>query len=189
MRDLSDAISDRLDYRKLPRALSKVYYDPSDDVNTIEFDKLFDAQTVDEPVREDGHVEVWGRKLHVPRSTSKVAEFTFDKLCNSPLSAADYIELTRKFDTIFIRDIPQLTLSERDQARRFILFIDACYESKVRPLVTGARLIVADQALHPVGRTHHEDLLGQKEGRWRDHAAHARDHGRSRASISLHECG
>jgi len=120
------------DYRKLPRALSKVYYDPIDHANTVEFDKLFEAQTGDEHVREDGYVEVWGRRLHVPRSTAKVAEFTFDKLCNSPLSAADYIELTRKFDTIFVRDIPQLTLSERDQARRFILFIDACYESKVR---------------------------------------------------------
>lgn len=105
------------DYRKLPRALSKVYYHPIDVANTREFDKLFDAQTAHEAVREDAHVEVWGRKLKIPRSSSAVAEFTFAQLCNSPLSAADYIEVTRQFETIFVRDIPQLTLSERDQVR------------------------------------------------------------------------
>lgn len=120
------------DYRKVPRALSKVYYSPRNDANEAEFQKLFDAMTEEDHVEENRKLEVWGRKVNVPKCSKRVALFTFKELCGSPLSAADYIEITKQFPVIMIRDIPQLTLNERDQARRFILFIDACYESKAR---------------------------------------------------------
>lgn len=124
------------DYRKLPRALSKVYYHPRNDANVREFDKLFNGLSKSEeaPIRENTSIEVWGRQLNIPQSSAdgKVARFSFAQLCGQPLSAADYLEVVRNFDTVFIDDIPRLSLSERDQARRFILFIDAAYESKVR---------------------------------------------------------
>ena len=58
--------------------------------------------------------------------------FKFLELCGKPLSAADYLEITKTFDTIFLVDVPQLGLDTKDQARRFILFIDAAYEAKAR---------------------------------------------------------
>lgn len=35
------------------------------------------------------------------------------------------------FDTVFIRNIPLLTLNKKTQARRFITLIDAFYDHKV----------------------------------------------------------
>ena len=42
------------------------------------------------------------------------------------------MEITKTFETIFLTDVPQLGLDTKDMARRFILFIDAAYEAKVR---------------------------------------------------------
>ncbi|KAN0066545.1 ATPase [Thecaphora frezii] len=127
-----------LDYRKVPRALSTVYFSPLDDANKREFDKLFDALTSDptDPVRSHRELSIWGRKLEVPLSTSKVARFTFDQLCGTPKSAADYIELCQRFGTIFVEAIPRMGLNQRDLARRFITFIDAAYESKTKLLAS-----------------------------------------------------
>lgn len=48
-----------------------------------------------------------------------------------PLGASDYLEMSRLFDTIFIRHIPQLTLNKKTQARRLITLVDALYDHKV----------------------------------------------------------
>ena len=122
------------DYRKVPRALSKVYYSPIDDANTREFDKIFDAMTSDphDPPVENRALKIWGRTLKVPLSSQKVARFTFDQLCGQPKSAADYIEICNNFGTIFVENVPKMGLNQRDLARRFITFIDAAYESKTK---------------------------------------------------------
>lgn len=126
------------DYRKIPRALSKVYFDPLTPENQAEIDKLFEAfaDASGEDVVTDRTLDIWGRKLRIPESAGTTARFSFQELCGKPLSAADYIEVTRAFETIFITDIPAMTLSQKDMARRFITFIDACYESKTKLFIS-----------------------------------------------------
>lgn len=127
------------DYRKIPRALSKVYFSPMDHNNLMEFEKLFHAFTdgnPKDPIVENRTLTIWGRKIKVPQSTSKVARFTFQELCGTPRSAADYIEITRNFGTLFIDAIPKMGLDQRETARRFITFIDAAYESKTKLFLT-----------------------------------------------------
>ncbi|GAA6005196.1 hypothetical protein JCM10207_002895 [Rhodosporidiobolus poonsookiae] len=125
-----------IDYRKRPRELSKVYFSPIDDHTTKEFDKLFEgacgALTPGEPIVADRLLSVWGRPVRVPLSTSRVAQFRFKDLCGAPHSAADYLEITKTFGSIFLTDVPQLGLETKDQARRFILFIDAAYEARTK---------------------------------------------------------
>lgn len=127
-------LSSGTDYRKVSRALSKVYFSPLDQANVLEFNKLFEAITNDpnDPLVEDRPLKIWGRTLKVPKSTQKVARFTFDELCGSPKSAADYIEICNNFTTIFVDSVPQMGLHQRDLARRFITFIDAAYENKTK---------------------------------------------------------
>ena len=81
-------------------------------------------------ISHDRHLKIWGRTLHIPESgpgeegQGAVAKFTFDELCVHPLSAADYIEVTRTFRTVFVTDVPKMDLGQKDKARRFITFID-----------------------------------------------------------------
>lgn len=48
-----------------------------------------------------------------------------------PLGSSDYLEIARLFDTVFIRHVPVLTVTVKDQARRFINLIDNFYDKKV----------------------------------------------------------
>ncbi|KAG9028879.1 hypothetical protein FRB95_005929 [Tulasnella sp. JGI-2019a] len=124
------------DYRKIPRALSKVYFDPITDEHRHELDKIFNTLAEDNPIIQNDTISVWGHDLPIPESTANgLARFSFGDLCDKPLGAADYIEITNKYHTIFITDIPKMGLGAKDKARRFITFIDACYESKTKLFV------------------------------------------------------
>ncbi|XP_075270383.1 AFG1-like ATPase isoform X2 [Opisthocomus hoazin] len=122
------------DYRKrvLPAA-GKLYYLTSEaDVEAV-MDKLFDelAQKQNDLTRPR-ILKVQGRELRLNKACGTIADFTFEELCDRPLGASDYLEISKHFDTVFVHDIPPLTMAKRTQARRFITLIDTFYEHKVR---------------------------------------------------------
>ncbi|RZF35898.1 hypothetical protein LSTR_LSTR014844 [Laodelphax striatellus] len=53
-----------------------------------------------------------------------------------PLGAGDYILISQAFHTVFIQDVPQLSLKNRSQTRRFITLIDTLYDSRVRVVIS-----------------------------------------------------
>ncbi|XP_027751279.1 AFG1-like ATPase isoform X2 [Empidonax traillii] len=129
-----------IDYRKrvLPAA-GKLYYLTSEaDVEAV-MDKLFDelAQKQNDLTRPR-ILKVQGRELRLNKACGTIADFTFEELCDRPLGASDYLEISKHFDTVFVRDIPLLTISKRTQARRFITLIDTFYEHKVRIVCSAA---------------------------------------------------
>ncbi|KAG6875433.1 hypothetical protein C0992_003839 [Termitomyces sp. T32_za158] len=126
------------DYRRIPRALSRVYYDPLTAENAREIERVFTSLTgdADDPPIRNRRLDTWGRTITIPESTRKVAKFRFEDLCGQPLSAADYLEVTKTFATIFMLEVPKMGMDSKDKARRFITFIDACYENHVRLYVT-----------------------------------------------------
>jgi predicted ATPase len=81
-----------------------------------------------------------GRSLHLEASDAHgVARTSFEQLCAATLGAEDYIALAQKFHTIFLTDVPQLSLQHRDQARRFITLVDQLYNHRTK-LVTTAEV-------------------------------------------------
>lgn len=76
-------------------------------------------------------IDVKGRSIKVPRAHMGVAMFSFNDLCDTALGSEDYIEIAKQFNTIIIRDIPELSKDEYDKAIRFIHLVDALYEHKV----------------------------------------------------------
>jgi predicted ATPase len=136
-------IDSSTDYRMLAAAEADeraVYLTPSSDEKVK---RLFEAKFYrlsQNKTTTDVSLEIQGRTLDVTRAAvnSNIAWFSFGQLCNRPLGAADYIALAKRFHTIFIEDIPKLTLQERDQMRRFITLIDALYDHRVRLVCTAA---------------------------------------------------
>ena len=88
--------------------------------------------------RTGAQVEAQGRKVLVPRCAemSDVAWFDFSDLCNKALGAADYLAIGHAFHTVFLANIPKLTMQERDQVRRFITLIDSLYECHTKVVCT-----------------------------------------------------
>ncbi|XP_022702842.1 AFG1-like ATPase [Varroa jacobsoni] len=73
-----------------------------------------------------------GRNVTFKKCCGQVLDATFEELCDRPLGAVDYVYLSQIFHTIFIRDIPRLTIKQKSQARRFITLIDTLYDHHVR---------------------------------------------------------
>ena len=65
-------------------------------------------------------------------SSRGIGWFTFAFLCEKERSAADYQALCDQFDTIFIDNIPTLSVLEHDKARRFIILVDTLYDNNTR---------------------------------------------------------
>lgn len=103
-----------------------MYYSPISPDNRREVDKIWHAYTSSnpsDPVVSNRKLETWGRTLLVPESTSTVAKFRFMDLCGRPLSAADYLEITKNFGTIFLVDVPKMGLDRKDLVSGNILNI------------------------------------------------------------------
>nr|XP_045011549.1 AFG1-like ATPase isoform X1 [Jaculus jaculus] len=147
-----------IDYRKRElTAAGKTYYLTSEaDVEAV-MDKLFDelAQKQNDLTRAR-ILQVQGRELRLNKACGTVADCTFEELCERPLGASDYLELSKNFDTVFLRNIPQFSLAKRTQARRFITLIDNFYDFKVR-IICSAAAPIASLFLHQ----HHDSELEQ----------------------------
>ncbi|KAL6528830.1 hypothetical protein OROMI_029006 [Orobanche minor] len=70
---------------------------------------------------------MFGRTVEVFESCNGVARFTFEFLCGQPIGAADYIAIAKTYHTIFVADIPVMSMRIRDKARRFITLVDELY--------------------------------------------------------------
>ncbi|KAK5998346.1 Protein AFG1 [Cladobotryum mycophilum] len=128
------------DYRKIPRPPSGVYHTKLDQHANSHAEKWFRFLGDSENFAPHSEVQrVWGRDIYVPRVSGRCAWFTFDELIRQPKSAADYLELVRKYDAFIVTDVPGMTIRERDLARRFITFIDAVYEGNAKLVLTSEK--------------------------------------------------
>ncbi|KNA05097.1 hypothetical protein SOVF_193540, partial [Spinacia oleracea] len=131
------SIGSEIDYRRLIAQTSskKVHYlCPLDSKALQEFDKLWYEVT-----NEYGGVVttktiqvMFGRTLDVFQSCNGVARFSFEYLCGRAVGAADYIAVANNYHTVFISDIPAMSMRIRDKARRFITLIDELYNHHCR---------------------------------------------------------
>ena len=83
-------------------------------------------------------LDVYGRKVEIPQHQGKMARASFWDLCSRALGAADYLALAAAVELLLIDDIPQLSSSNFNEAKRFVTLIDALYEAKVRVIASAA---------------------------------------------------
>ena len=72
----------------------------------------------------------------MPSAANLVARFSFSELCGRPLGAEDYLGIAAAFHTVVVESVPQLSLNELNQVRRFITMIDAFYDQHTRLIIT-----------------------------------------------------
>jgi len=79
-----------------------------------------------------------GRTIHVPFAGNGAARFDFVDLCHQPLGAADFVQIAHNFHTLVIEAIPVMSPDQRNEAKRFILLIDALYDNAVKLVASAA---------------------------------------------------
>jgi cell division protein ZapE len=127
------------DYRLQLLEASCVYHTPLNNETCAQMQLEFDRLTGDSIV-DDGHFDIPGGVVQVIKRAGGVIWCDFDVLCGPPHWQNDYLELARSHHTVFISDIPQLSDSHDDFARRFINLIDIFYDRKVK-LVVSAQMM------------------------------------------------
>ena len=81
---------------------------------------------------------VGGRTVELPDHRSGVARASFWDLCGRPLGPADYLAIAGAVRVLILEDIPPLSASNYNEAKRFVTLIDALYEAKVRLICSAA---------------------------------------------------
>lgn len=83
-------------------------------------------------------LKVTGREVVVPAFRNGVARSGFHDLCGKPLGPGDYLALAEAVKVLMIDDIPTLSRSNFNEAKRFVTLIDALYEARVRLICSAA---------------------------------------------------
>ncbi len=139
----------RADFRLEKLARAPVYYCPDDARAEAALDATFLSLT-GAARGEPMDIALLGRILRVPQAIDGVARFSFADLCRRPLGAADFLAIAERFHTLVVDRIPRLGAGERDEARRFIILVDALYDMKVK-LIASATAEPADLYSAPTG--------------------------------------
>ncbi|KAL2202882.1 hypothetical protein CC79DRAFT_1373029 [Sarocladium strictum] len=83
---------------------------------------------------EPSDLIVYGRRVQTPYAYQGCVYWEFEKLVES-FGPADYITMASSYHTFIIDNIPVLTLSLKNEARRFITLLDALYEARCKLVI------------------------------------------------------
>ncbi|VAW91249.1 ATPase [hydrothermal vent metagenome] len=125
------------DFRLLQLEKSGTYHINVDAINqmTEYFNSLApnNSSTIDS-------ITINHRAMTIKSIANDVVWFDFKIICMQAHAAPDYLEIAQMFHTVFISDVPILTESEDDAAKRFIHLIDALYDHKVKLVMSASVL-------------------------------------------------
>ena len=131
IKDRLDAleVDNGTDYRRLKMERLKVYHAPLGAESENALARIF-AELAD--VEEEHHpLDVEGRKIPYRKRAGGLVWFDFAVLCGGPRSAADYVDIARRFHTVLLSGVPRLSPRNADAARRFTWMVDVFYDVRV----------------------------------------------------------
>ena len=136
-----------IDYRLNRVRAHPVYFCPLNADSRRAVNTVFDKFAGDHRIK---HVElqILGHPLQIQKAAGSVAQFSFMDICGHALGANDYLVLAQKYEFIIVTDIPVLASGQRNEARRFMLLVDALYEHRCKLVISAACL---PDELYPVG--------------------------------------
>ncbi|WP_166416881.1 cell division protein ZapE [Cochlodiniinecator piscidefendens] len=124
------------DYRQDRLTGSKVYFSP---LNEASRQMVRDIWTdLSGGTAEPLILDVNRRPVELPAFRNGVARASFFDLCGRMLGPADYLAIAEAVKALVLEDIPQLSRSNFNEAKRFVTLIDALYEAKVKLICSAA---------------------------------------------------
>lgn len=123
------------DYRAQTVQVEGTYFSPLNGQTRRTMDEIFTTLIGSLDAIEESF-EVKGREITVSQAAGGVARFTFAQLCERPYGAEDYLEIARRYETVFLEGIPKLGYDRRNEAKRLMNLIDALYEARVRVIIS-----------------------------------------------------
>ena len=129
-------VDDGTDYRLRELEKAGVYHIGADTESRME--REFFGIERHESV-ESSDLEIEGRIISAKRHARGMAWFEFTALCDGPRGKPDYIELSKRYHTVMISNVPQFGTGSADKLRRFVWLVDEFYDRRVK-LVMSAQV-------------------------------------------------
>ncbi|PHH84998.1 hypothetical protein CDD83_1066 [Cordyceps sp. RAO-2017] len=107
---------------------------------------------------------VYGRRVCTPQHHDGFVLWHFGSLVEA-FGPADYITMASSYHTFIVDQVPVLTALQKNEARRFITFLDALYEARCKLVVRAAR--PPDDLFFP----EEPKNAGRQGGTWEEGAA------------------
>lgn len=124
-----------VDYRLRTLEQAELYHSPLDEAADKSLWDSFE-HLAPEPGRADELLDIEGREVRARFVADDVVWFDFAELCDSPRSQNDYIELARIYHAVLLSNVPQMSRSRDDAARRFINLVDEFYDRNVKLIIS-----------------------------------------------------
>ena len=124
-----------IDYRLRTLTSAHLWNHPLNRETTQEMERMFKALSGqargEAPVLDINH-----RSLPTLGISEGVLAIRFSTLCGEGRSQHDYIELSRRFHSVLLYEVPVMIYKTEDQARRFLALVDEFYERHVKLVVS-----------------------------------------------------
>ncbi len=135
-------IDDGVDYRLRELEKAGVYHIGADADERMAHEFIAIAR---HDVSNATELEIDGRGVPVRRHARGVAWFDFAALCDGPRGKPDYIELSKRYHTIMVSNVPRFGAGMADKLRRFVWMIDEFYDRRVKLILSAT--VPADQLI------------------------------------------
>lgn len=123
-----------IDYRLRTLTSAHLWNAPLNEATHAEMERMFKALAGN--ARDDAPVlEINHRQMATLGVSEGVLAIDFLTLCGEGRSQHDYIELSRRFHSVLLYDVPVMIYKTEDQARRFLALVDEFYERHVKLVV------------------------------------------------------
>ncbi len=142
-----EALVSETDYRQHRLAGAQVWFEPAGARAKAAISAIWKELTGGDtgvPMR----LPVNGREVVLEHTHNGVARATFWELCARPLGPADYLAIAEAIRVLILEDIPHLSVSNYNEAKRFVTLIDALYDHRVKLLASAD---AEPDALYPAG--------------------------------------
>ena len=83
-------------------------------------------------------LEIEGRAVPVRRHARDIVWFDFAALCDGPRGKPDYIELSKRYHTVMVSNVPCFGAGTADKLRRFVWMIDEFYDRRVKLILSAS---------------------------------------------------
>ena len=124
-----------IDYRLRTLTSAHLWMTPLNDTNNKEMERMFVA-LAGKPREAHEPLHINHRQLPTLGLAEGVLAMDFQALCGEGRSQHDYIELSRRFHSVLLYDVPVMTYKNEDQARRFLALVDEFYERHVKLVIS-----------------------------------------------------
>jgi len=123
-----------MDYRKQRLAGQQKYFWPLSDTTTTAVRTIWNDLSGGQSAALT--LEINARQIVFPCFANGVLRSSFWELCGQPLGPPDFLAIAGHIRMLILEGIPQLSRSNYNEARRFVMLVDALYDAGVDLVAT-----------------------------------------------------